>query len=159
MTTILRNRKIAALLTHVHTMRKRKRLTQKEQSEALAILSAGCSRAAAARCVRCSPYILKREILENSKFAEQVAKAEEGVELFYLSRIRSASLKEQYWRAAAWALERRLPDRYGAKKPGSLTEDQVQKFLTSYLQIIADEVPDKERRTKILNRLTEEVEG
>jgi hypothetical protein len=139
-------------------MRKRKRLTLKEQSEVLAILSAGCSRAAAARCIRCSPYILKREILENAKFAAQVAKAEEGVELFYLSRIRSASLKEQYWRAAAWALERRLPDRYGQKKPGSLTAEQVQKFLASYLQIIADEVPNNEQRTKILNRLAEEAE-
>jgi hypothetical protein len=140
-------------------MRKRKRLTLKEQSEALAILSAGCSRAAAARCIRCSPYILKREIMENINFAEQVAKAEEGVELFYISRIRSASLKEQYWRAAAWALERRLPDRYGQKKPGSLTAEQVQKFLASYLQIIADEVPDNELRTKILNRLNDEAEG
>ena len=98
-------------------------------------------------------------MVENPKFAEQVAKAEEGIELFYLARIRSASLKEQYWRAAAWALERRLPDRYGQKKPGSLTAEQVQKFLTSYLQIITDEVPNNELRTKILNRLSEETEG
>ena len=140
-------------------MRKRQRLTPKEQSEILAILSVGCSRSAAARCVRCSPYMLRREMLENSPFAEQVAKAEEGVELFYLSRIRSASLKEQYWRAAAWALERRLPERYGAKKAESLTAEHVQNFMTSCMQIIADELPDNEQRTKILNRLTEEVEG
>ena len=139
-------------------MRKRKRLTPKEQGEVLAILSAGCSRAAAARCVRCSPYMLRREILENSPFAEQIAKAEEGVELFYLSRIRSASLKEQYWRAAAWALERRLPERYGVKKSENLTAEHVQNFMTSCLQIIADELPSNELRTKILNRLTEELE-
>jgi len=138
-------------------MAKRKRLTAKERNEVLAILSAGCSRAAAARCVRCTPYLLRREMVENSKFAEQVAKAEEGIELFYLSRIRSAASKEQHWRAAAWVLERRMPDRYGTKKAESLTAEKVQKFMTSCLQIIADELPDEEQRTKILNRLTEEI--
>ena len=63
-------------------------------------------------------------MLENSPFAEQVTKAEEGIELFYLPRIRTASLKEQYWRAAAWALERRLPNRYGVKKSESLTAER-----------------------------------
>ena len=138
-------------------MAKRKRLTPKERSEVLAILSAGCSRATAARYVRCTPYLLRREIVENAKFAGQVAKAEEGIELFYLSRIRSAAQKEQYWRAAAWVLERRLPDRYGTRKPEILTAEQVQKFMTSCLQIIADELPDDELREKILNRLMEET--
>ena len=139
-------------------MRTRKRLTPKEQNEVLAILSAGCSRAAAARCIQCTPYRLRREIMENTKFAAQVAKAEDGLELFYLSRIRNASQKEQYWRAAAWVLERRLPNRYGIKKPESLTADKVQKFMTLCLQIITEELPDDELRTKIINRLAEELE-
>jgi len=139
-------------------MGQRKRLTPQERDEVLAILSVGCSRAAAARCVRCTPYILRRELLENPPFAEQVAKAEEGLELFYLSRIRSASLKEQHWRAAAWVLERRLPDRYGTKKPKNWTAEKVQTFMTSCLQIIADELPDEALRMKILNRLIEELE-
>jgi hypothetical protein len=136
----------------------RQRLLPKERDEVLAILSAGCSRAAAARCICRTPYILRREIADNPQFAEQVAKAEEGVELFYLSRIRSAAQKEQHWRAAAWVLERRLPDRYGIKKPESLTAEKVQKFMTTCIQIIADELPDNELREKILNRLTEELE-
>jgi hypothetical protein len=49
--------------------------------------------------------------------------------------------------------------RYGIKKPESLTAERVQKFMTSCLQIIAEELPDKEQRTKILDRLTEEMEG
>jgi len=138
-------------------MTRRKRLTIQERNEVLAILSAGCSRAAAARCVRCSPYVLNREIVEDPLFAEQVAKAEEGIELFYLSRIRTASLQEQHWRAAAWVLERRLPDRYGSQKPKSLSTEEVQKLMTSCFQIIAEELPDDEQRSKILNRLTEEL--
>ena len=141
-----------------YTMAKRKRLTPKERNEILAILSAGCSRAAATRSVRCTPYLFRRELLENSQFAEQVAKAEEGIELFYLSRIRSAAQKEQHWRAAAWVLERRLPNRYGVKKPECLTAEHVQKFMAACLQILAEEMPDKEQREKILNRLSEELE-
>ena len=139
-------------------MAQRKKLSPKERNEVLAILSAGCSRAAAARCVQCTPYRLRRELLENPSFAEQAAKAEEGIELFYLSRIRSASLKEQHWRAAAWVLERRLPDRYGVKKPETLTAEKVQKFMTSCLQIITDELPNDEQRATIIHRLSEELE-
>jgi hypothetical protein len=154
----IRNRKIAALLTFFSIMRKRQKLTPQQQSEVIAILSVGCSRAAAARCIRCTPYILRREILENSSFAEQVAKAEEGIELFYLTRIRSAAMKEQYWRAAAWTLERRLPNRYGVKKPESLTAEHVQQFMVKCMQVIADELPNKEQQEELINRLAEELE-
>ena len=124
----------------------------------MAILSVGCSRAAAARCVRCSPYILNRVMSEHPQFAQDVAKAEEGIEIFFLSRIRHAAQKEQHWRAAAWVLERRFPQRYGNKKPENLTAERVHKFLTSCMQIIAEELPDKEVREKILDRLSEEME-
>ena len=139
-------------------MSKRKRLSPKQKNEALAVLSVGCSRAAAARCVRCSPHILLREITEHPLFAEQVAKAEEGIEVFCLSNLRKAAQKEQYWRAAAWMLERRLPDRYGTKKAKTLTAEHVQKFMATCMQIVAEELPDKERREKIINRLAEELE-
>ena len=135
------------------------RLTPQQKNEVVAILSVGCSRAAAARCVRCSPYILRREIAEHPKFAEQVAKAEEGIEIFCLSHLRKAVQKEQHWRAAAWLLERRLPDRYGIKKAKTVTPEQAQRFMTTCMQIIADELPDDERRDKLLHRLAEELDG
>ena len=139
-------------------MSKRKRLTPKQKNEALAVLSVGCSRAAAARCVRCSPLLLRREMMEHPQFAEQVAKAEEGIEVFCLSNLRKAAQKEQYWRAAAWMLERRLPDRYGTKKAQTLTAEHVQKFMAACMQVIAEELPDKECREKIINRLAGELE-
>ena len=139
-------------------MQKRKRLTPKQKSEVLAILSVGCSRAAAARCVRCTPRILRREIAEHPQFEEQVAKAEEGIELFCLSNLRKAAQKEQYWRAAAWILERRLPERYGTKKTKTLTAEHLQQFMATCMQVIAEELPDTEQRKKIFNRLAEELE-
>ena len=134
-------------------------LTPQERCEILALLSAGYSRTTAAKYIHRAPATVQQEILEDPDFAQQVAKAEEGSEMFYLSCIRRAALKEQYWRAAAWVLERRIPHRYGAIKPESLTAEQVQKFLEKCVQIIADELPDDEQRAKILNRLAEEMEG
>ena len=138
-------------------MPKRKRLTPKQKNEVLAILSVGCSRAAAARCVRCSPRILRREIAEHPQFAEQIAKAEEGIEVFCLSNLRKAAQKEQHWRAAAWMLERRLPERYGTKKAKTFTAEHMQQFMATCMQIIAEELPEDERRERIIHRLTEEL--
>ena len=66
-------------------------------------------------------------------------------------------MKEQYWRAAAWTLERRLPNRYGIKKPESLTAEHVQKFMATCMQVITDELPNKEQQEKVINRLAEEL--
>ena len=139
-------------------MRKKSKLTPQEQNDVLAVLSLGGSRTAAARRVCRSPHILQREIIEHPRFAEQVAKAEEGIEVLCLSHIRKAVQKEQYWRAAAWILERRLPDRYGTKKANTLTAEQMQKFMATCMQIIAEELPDEKRREQIFSRLAEELE-
>jgi len=138
---------------------KKRKLSAKQKSEILAVLSLGCSRAAAARCVRCTPYLLQREMSDHPQFAEQVVKAEEGIEVFCLSYLRKAVQHKQHWRAAAWLLERRLPDRYGIKKGKTLTPEQVQKFMAACIQIIAEELPEQEQREKILNRLVEETSG
>jgi hypothetical protein len=134
------------------------KLSPKVRNEVLALLSAGFSKTTVARYIRRSPKTLREEMLNDSEFAEQVAKAEEGSEVFYLSCIRRAAQKEQYWRAAAWVLERRVPDRYGAKKPGTLTAEHVQQFMATCMQIIAEELPDEELRTKIIHRLAAELE-
>ena len=138
-------------------MRKR-RLNPQEKNEILALLSAGYSRTTTARYIHRAPATLRREIQECPPFAAQIAKAEEGAEVFYLSCIRRAALKEQYWRAAAWVLERRQPNRYGAKKPEQLTPEHVQKFMATCVQIIAEELPNDEQREKLLNRLAKELE-
>jgi hypothetical protein len=139
-------------------MPQKRKLTAQERSGVLAVLSVGCSRCTAARYIQCSPYILHREIAEHPKFAAQVAKAEEEAEVFYLTRIRSAAKKDQYWRAAAWVLERRCPKRYAAQKPEALTAEHVQQFLAHCIQIIAEELPNEEQRQRLIDRLTEELQ-
>jgi len=140
-------------------MRKRKTLSPKERNEFLALLSAGYARTTAARYIHRAPTTIRENIVEDPKFAQQVARAEEGSEVFYLSCIRKAALKEQYWRAAAWVLERRLPNRYGVQKPETLTAERVQKFMTTCIEIIVNKLPNDEQRKNIFNRLTKELAG
>jgi hypothetical protein len=134
------------------------KLSTQERNEFLSLLSAGYSKTTAAKYIHRASKTLRDEMLNDPEFAEQVAKAEEGSEVFYLSCIRRAALKEQYWRAAAWVLERRIPERFAAKTPETLTAEHVQKFMATCMQIIAEEVPDQELREKIINRLAAELE-
>jgi hypothetical protein len=138
---------------------KQNRLTTKERKEVIAILTAGSSRSNAARYICRSPATLKHEILECPQFATQVARAEETAELFLLSNIRKASQDTRYWRAAAWLLERRAAERFGPRKPETLTEEHVQKFMAKCMQIIAEKVPNKALRAEIFNRIASELEN
>jgi len=138
-------------------MNKQTKLTQRERDEVLAILTLGCSRAAAARSVMRSPQFLQCMIASDPEFAEKVAKAESGMEVFCMSHIRQAIAKNQHCRTALWFLERRLPNQYAAKKPETLTPEHVQKFIETCMKVITECVPSKKLQTTIINRLAEEL--
>jgi hypothetical protein len=126
-------------------------LTQKERQGVLAIIGIGCSRETAARYVQCSPATLSREIKENPAFAAEVTKAVQDSEVFFLSKIRKAAEKEQYWHAAAWALEHRLPNRYGKLKGWST--EQVQELIQSIADILEDALPAKKKRLDVMKQI------
>jgi hypothetical protein len=54
------------------TMKKQKKLTPKEMEEVLAILTIGCSRAAAARSIMRSPSSLRYAIAKDPEFANGI---------------------------------------------------------------------------------------
>ena len=134
-------------------MAKKRKLTALEKKNIIAIITVGCSRETAARYVGCSPYIIRREIAENKSFAADVARAEEDSEVFFINKIRQAANKEQYWRAAAWALERRCPNRYAPRGAGSLNTDQVRAMVSRLAEIVIQEVPGGTERRRILKRI------
>ena len=132
----------------------RKRILDEKQKDAvIAIITVGCTRYTAARYVGCQPADITREIGRNREFAQQVAKAEEAAEVFYLQQIKAAAKKEQYWRAAAWVLERRNPNRYAARGAHTITFDQLTQLITQIAEIVGGEIKDAETRVNILKRL------
>ncbi len=134
-------------------MSKKRKLTLLEKKNIVAIITVGCSRETAARYVGCSSAIIRREIAENKRFATQIAKAEEDSEVFFINKIRQAANKEQYWRAAAWALERRCPNRYAARGAGMLSMDQVRALVSRLAEIVVQEIPGGAERRNLLKKI------
>lgn len=124
-----------------------------KKREIAAILSVGCSRATAAKYVGSSAETIRRTAKRDPEFAEQVRRAETGHELRYLQLIQGAAKDAKYWRAAAWALERKYPERYAPRKPQAVTKDEMGEIVRQLGETIAAEVQEISVRRRILARL------
>jgi hypothetical protein len=127
-------------------------LNATKRAQILAIISVGCSQNVAAGFVGCSPSTIQNTSDRDPPFAEELGKAKSNSELSLVNYIRNAAKKEQYWRAAAWALERGFPDKYARRGPDVLTLDQVGLLLTRFSEIIASDL-DEKRRKDILKKM------
>jgi len=90
-----------------------------------------------------------RWIEEDEEFAEEVEAAKDFSEAVLLESIRYQGEAKQDWRAAAWILERRIPDRWGAKREVDLTvnntTNETDDIIISMIEQIAkpyEEVTD-----------------
>lgn len=127
-----------------------------KKREILAIVAMGCSRRTAASYVGCSPKTILNTADRDPEFAAQLRRAEHASEIEYLQRIRNAAKKEQYWRAAAWALERINPEDFAKRPPRSLTPEQIAALLLQLADVLVAELPVgayRKRVVKALDRL------
>ncbi len=134
-------------------------LDQGKKREILAILSMGCSRRAAARYVGCSPTTIANTAQRDPEFAAQVERAESKAEIGYMKNIQKAAGKEQYWRAAAWALERKYPDQYALRSPDAIPREEVIALLKQLGDLIVQEVTVARLRKPVLKRLQSLLRG
>jgi hypothetical protein len=134
-------------------------LDEVKQREICAILSVGCSRAIAARYVGCHVQTIRNTALRDESFGLALEKAETKDEIAHLANINKAAKEGRYWRAAAWALERKYPDRYGQRDPHMFTIDQVSQVLAQFADVILEEVPEPAHRNRIVERLTDLTAG
>ncbi len=127
-------------------------LDDKKQAQIAAILGVGCSQNMAAAYVGCASRTIQRTAERDPKFAEKLNQARCNAELSLLKNIRSAAKKEQYWRAAAWALERGFPEKYARRGPDVITLEQIGLLLARFSEMIVEELPEHER-SKILKKM------
>jgi hypothetical protein len=127
-------------------------LDEVKKREILAIVAVGCSRSMAASYVDCAVSTIQNTADRDATFAEKLRQATYNTEVGLLKNIRNAAKKEQYWRAAAWALERRFPERYARRGPDVITLEQVTQLLGRFSDIVAEELPDRFRK-RVLKRL------
>lgn len=130
-------------------MARRKRRTVLDESKRnaiVAIISVGCSQGVAARYVGCAPSTIRRTAVRDPAFNEQLRQARSNTELSLVKNIRNAANKEQYWRAAAWALERGFPDKYSQRQPNAITPEQLRLMLAEFVEIIIADLPERYRK-------------
>jgi len=128
-------------------------LDEIKRREILAILAVGCSRRVAAEYVACSPTTIQNTAARDQHFAEALRHAESQAEIGYQRSIQKAASQEKYWRAAAWALERRNPQDYARRPPDALTHKQVKEILAEIAAIIQEELTVAAYRKRILKRV------
>jgi len=129
---------------------KRPALDEIKKREILAILSVGCSRRMAARYVGCSPSTIPRTALRDPEFAERLSRATLGAQVGYLKNIQKAAKKEQYWRAAAWALERLNPEEFAPRDPDTVTIVRIKEMMAQLAQLVVEDLPNPEHRKHII---------
>jgi hypothetical protein len=128
-------------------------LDETKKKEILAILVQGCTRRRAAQYVGCSHPTIRNTALRDPSFAAALARVESQSEISCLANVRKAGKKDQYWRAAAWVLERRYPDDYATRKPGTVTVQQMLDVLKQVADILMDETEDPKLRQRIRRRV------
>jgi hypothetical protein len=128
-------------------------LDEVKKREILAILAMGCSRRAAAKYVGCAPATIGNTAQRDPEFAAELENAESKAEIGYMKNIRKAANKEQYWRAAAWALERKYPEDYALRGPDAIARGEVVELLIQLTRVIVEEVPVSKLRKNLLKRL------
>ncbi len=128
-------------------------LDEGKKREIVAILSMGCSRRAAAKYVGCAPATIVNTARREPEFAAQLEQAESKAEIGLMKNIHKAAGREQYWRAAAWALEHKYPDQYALPRPDAIPRGEIIGVLTQLADLIMEEVTVAAIRKPLMKRL------
>ncbi len=134
-------------------------LTAKEQSSVVSVLMAGADLRAAADYVGRSQADIRGTAEADAEFQARLDRAEPHFELKQLGNITQAAMREQYWRAAAWLLERKFPSRYAKPDPEALAPAKVRTLLENLVKAVLTEVKDPEVQANILQRLRKLLES
>lgn len=126
-------------------------LDETKLREICALVSAGSGIIGAARYVGCAASTIRREACRNPDFNERLRRASLAAELGPLNAIREAAKK--YWRAGAWLLERMDVQRYGKQNVRFLTPEQFGDLGDALIDVIKDEIKDKDVLQRIVKRM------
>ena len=95
--------------------------TEKVVNAVLANLRDGLSIEASATQAGICRQTLYIWMKDDPKFAEMIDEAKDFSEAVILAQMRAKAEARQDWRADAWLLERRFPERYGLKREQEIT--------------------------------------
>jgi hypothetical protein len=122
-----------------------------KRGQIVALVTAGCGLAAAARFVSCSVDTIRREALRNEDFRRALRGGEVRAQLDPLQAMRLAA--KSHWRAAAWLLERANPEQFGRRSAAKCQPDDLIKVVDAAIETAAEEIDDRELRDRVCRRL------
>jgi hypothetical protein len=132
-------------------------LADEQKAAIYGILSVGCDRQTAADFVGCTLVDFGRAMRQDREFAASVRRTEATVELNHMRNVHKLATGEddekKEWRASVWWLERRSPERFGARSAGTVTARQLIRFSSMLAGILADEIHDEADRNRVLLRM------
>jgi hypothetical protein len=126
-------------------------LDESKRREVCALISAGCGLDAAARYVSCSVSTIRREALRNDEFRKQLRGAEVHAQLDPLRAMRRAA--GTHWRAAAWLLERTIPERFARRRDNACSAHDLHDVVDAIVESAVEEIEDPETRERVCRRL------
>jgi hypothetical protein len=128
-------------------------LTEKERQSVISVLLTGGDLSTAADYISRTQAEIRATAAADEDFRAAIERAEPHVELTQLGNISKAAMREQYWRAAAWMLERRFPNRYARANPRALVPAKIKQLIEGLAEIVLSEVKAATVRIRIVNRL------
>jgi len=112
-----------------------------QRRRACALLALGGTRRVAAEFADCRRLDLEAEIQRDPAFKLMVQQSELRPEIEILRTLQEAARDPKQWRAAAWALERLYPERYGACKRNALKGADMRIFMALIDQKLERAIP------------------
>ena len=128
-------------------------LSDTERASVISVLAAGGDLRMAADYIGRTQAAIRATAQAEPEFRARLDRAEPHFELAQLGNITKAAMREQYWRAAAWMLERKFPSRYGKADSRALAPAKIKSLLEGLADIVFTEVKTATVRRRILQRL------
>lgn len=125
-----------------------------KQRDLCALIAIGCSRETAAAYVGCSPRAIYDLAHREPTFAAQLLKADHTCEVHALSLLNKVGTDSRNWRVLTWMLERKFPERYGSRKPSTVSNEDLASVVDRFAALLAEELPAGEVRERVLERLS-----
>jgi hypothetical protein len=125
-----------------------------KRGQICAMVALGCSRRTAALHVGCAVSTIRHTAMHDRQFREQLRDAERHAEIEPLKNLQTHAAKN--WRAAAWLLERTLPNTYVRRRPGLLDYHEAVQHLQRVIDAMMSEIPEGKVKRRLYRRFAKQ---
>jgi hypothetical protein len=125
------------------------------------MIQSGCTHRHAAKSIGLDPATIRYACRNDPAFADRVQRAQQQRDMLAVRRIHNAG--EKSWRAAAWLLERAVPDEFSFRsKKGDLStyrgKRQMKDFVTNIVNKVLLDCVESRKRSGLVRQASQAVD-